>query len=89
VNKTIFDVDDIYELRVAREAEYSSMPHDEARRLRAERADNEWREIMKIREIINDYHKCPNILSPQPDKLPTPKYSGRTMSKICNHKDAS
>jgi len=76
VNKTVFDVDDIYALRIAREAEYASMSPDEARRLRTERADNEWHEIAKIREIINDYYKCPNILSPQPDKLPEPKFIG-------------
>ena len=75
MNKTIFDVDDIYELRVSREAEYSSMPVKEARRLRLERADNEWNEILKIRGMINDYYKCPNVLSPQPDKLPVPKYT--------------
>ena len=73
MNKTIFDVDDIYELRTSRVAEYDSMPQDEARKLLAFRADNEWCEIMKIRKIINDYHKCPNVLSPQPDKLPNPK----------------
>jgi hypothetical protein len=74
MNKTIFDVDDIYELRVAREAEYASMSRSEASRLRAERADNEWGEIAKIRRIINDFYKCPNVLSPQPDKLPAPKF---------------
>ena len=77
MNKTIFDVDDIHELRAAREAEYASMPCDEARKLRAERADNEWYEIIKIRKIFNDYYKCPNILSPQPDKLPSPKAVSR------------
>jgi len=74
MNKAVFDVDDIYELRIARDAEYSSMSRDNARKLRAERADREWYEIAKIREIINDYYKCPNILSPQPDKLPALKY---------------
>ena len=73
--KAIFDVDDIYELRIARDAEYASMSRDDARKLRAERADHEWHEIAKIREIINDYYKCPNILSPQPDKLPAPKFA--------------
>ena len=73
MTKTIFDVDDIYELRVSREAEYSSMPINEAYMLRLERADHEWNEILKIREIYNDYYKCPNVLSPQPDKLPVPK----------------
>ena len=48
MTKTIFDVDDIYALRAEREAEYSSMPPEDARRLRAERADNEWGEITKL-----------------------------------------
>jgi hypothetical protein len=74
MNKTIFDVDDIYELRIMREREYAAMSHDEAYMLRAERADNEWHEILKIRKIINEYYKCPNILSPQPNKLPEPKF---------------
>jgi len=77
MNKSIFDVDDIYTLRAERAAEYAAMSVDSARRLRSERADAEWNEIIKIRKIINDYYKCPNILSPQPDKLPTPKFSGR------------
>ena len=77
MNKTIFDVDDIYELRAERKAEYESMHKDDARKLRAERADHEWNEIMKIRGIINDYYKCPNIFSPQPDRLPTPKFIDR------------
>jgi len=73
MNKTIFDVDDIYALRIERAAEYASMSREDARKLRMKRADNEWDEIIKIRKIINDYYKCPNILSPQPDKLPAPK----------------
>ena len=74
MNKTVFDVDDIYALRMERESEYASMPLADARRLRTERANNEWREILKIRKIINDFYKCPNILSPQPDKLPSLKF---------------
>ncbi|MDR1560269.1 MAG: hypothetical protein LBS84_11355 [Clostridiales bacterium] len=45
MNKTVFDVDDIYEVRRAREAEYASMDEDEARRLRASRVDEEWNAI--------------------------------------------
>lgn len=75
INKTIFDVDDIYELRTTRENEYAAMSLSEAKKLRNERADTEWQEIIKIRRIINDYYKCPNMLSPQPDRLPVPKYN--------------
>ena len=77
MNKTIFDVEDIHELRAARKAEYESMSKDDARKLCSARADHEWHEIMKIRGIINDFYKCPNIFSPQPDKLPKPKFSER------------
>jgi len=77
MNKTIFDVDDIYALRTERAAEYAGMPVESAHRLRSERADNEWNEIAKIRKIINDYYKCPNVLSPQPDMLPAPKFTSR------------
>jgi len=75
VNKTIFDVDDIYALRLAREAEYNAMPAGEAQRLRTARADSAWSEILKIRIIINEHYKCPNDLSPQADKLPALRYS--------------
>ena len=74
MNKSIFDVDDIHALRAERAVEYATMSVDNARRLRSERADNEWNEIIKIRKIINDWYKCPNILSPQPDKLPALKF---------------
>jgi hypothetical protein len=76
MNKTIFDVDDIYTLRVEREAEYAALPADEARRLRKQRADNSWNEIAKIRAIINDYYKCGNVLTAQPDKLPAMRVIG-------------
>jgi len=75
MGKTIFDVCDIHELRLAREAEYASMPAEQAHILHVKRADIEWNEILKIREIINNYYKCPNTLSIQPDKLPPPKYN--------------
>ena len=80
MSKTVFDVNDIYALRTEREAEYASMPLEDARKLRAERADNEWREIIKIRSIINDYYKCPNILSIQPNKLPEPRFDCEAVS---------
>jgi hypothetical protein len=70
MNKTIFDVDDIYALRIRRAAEYAALSHGAARSLRKERADNSWAEISKRRAIINAYYKCPNILTPQPDRLP-------------------
>ena len=77
MNKAIFDVDDIYALRTERATEYAAMSIDSAHRLRSERADSEWNEIAKIRKIINDFYKCPNVLSPQPDKLPAPKFTSR------------
>jgi hypothetical protein len=70
MNKTIFDVDDIYSLRVEREIEYAALSADETQRLRKHRADKSWNEIAKIRGIINDYYKCGNVLTSQPDKLP-------------------
>jgi hypothetical protein len=76
MNKTIFDVDDIYELRVERQTEYDALPTDEARRLRKQRADNSWNEVAKIRAIINDYYKCGNVLTEQPDKLPAMRVLG-------------
>ena len=74
MNKTIFDVDDIYVLRMEKAAEYAALSVDGAHRLHSERADIEWNEIVKIRKIINDFYKCPNVLSPQPDMLPAPKF---------------
>ena len=74
MNKTIFDVDDIYTLRIERAAEYAAMPACSARKLRAERANCEWNEVAKIRKIINNWYKCPNKLSPQPDKLPMDQF---------------
>jgi hypothetical protein len=68
--KTVFDIDDIYALRIKREAEYGSMSATEAHRLRTQRADVVWAEIAKMRTIVNNYYKCGNILSAQPDKLP-------------------
>jgi hypothetical protein len=68
--KTVFDIDDIYALRIKQEAEYGSMSANEAHRLRTQRADVAWAEIAKMRAIINDYYKYGNILSTQPDKLP-------------------
>jgi hypothetical protein len=73
VNKTIFDVDDIYALRRERETEYAALSDEAARNLRSARADEEWDAIIKMRKIINDWYKCPNILTPQPDHLPAPK----------------
>ena len=84
MNKTIFDVDDIHALRAERAAEYAAMSVESARKLRSERADNEWNEIIKIRKIINDWYKCPNILSPQPDKLPALKFSNGKDKKAKN-----
>ena len=77
MSKTVFDIDDIYALRLERESEYSAMTPEDASSLRAKRADNEWREIEKIRGLINDFHKCPNILTPQPDKLPAMEFIGK------------
>ncbi|MDR1298908.1 MAG: hypothetical protein LBJ84_01485 [Oscillospiraceae bacterium] len=73
MSKTIFDVDDIYAIRREREAEYASMSDEAARILRSNRADEEWEAIAKMRGIINDWYKCPNILTPQSDRLPAMK----------------
>lgn|GEM_PF-3071384 len=78
MSKTVFDVEDIYTLRAEREAEYAKMSKEDAHKLRTERANTEWTEITKIRELINAYYKCPNILSPQPDKLPAMQFTGKT-----------
>ena len=72
MNKTIFDVDDIYALRAQREAEYALLGEEAAKHLSAQRADTEWDEITKLRGLINDYYKCPNTFEPQPDRLPAP-----------------
>ena len=74
MNKTVFDVDDIYMLRCERETEYDAMGDEAARDLRSARADEEWAAIMKIRGIINDWYKCPNVLAHQGDRLPALKF---------------
>jgi len=73
MNKTIFDVEDIYALRAQREAEYAQLGEEAAQRLSAQRADTEWNEITRLRALINDYYKCPNTSGPQPDRLPAPE----------------
>jgi len=73
MNKTIFDVDDIYVLRAQREAEYALLGEEAGKRLSTQRADTEWDEITKLRGLINDYYKCPNTSEPQPDRLPAPE----------------
>jgi len=80
MNKTIFDVDDIGALRAELEAEYSQMSPDAARAFQTQRANEEWNEIARIRRIINDWYKCPNVLSPQPDRLPAMKCAGGAMA---------
>ena len=72
MSSTVFSVDDIHRLRLEREAEYSTMTQEQARLLLAQRADVEWLEILKLRSITNDFYKCQNILTRQPDRLPTP-----------------
>jgi hypothetical protein len=73
MNKTIFDIDDIHALRCEREAEYAALGDAAFRELCSSRANEEWAAIIKMRGLINDWYKCPNILTPQSDKLPAPK----------------
>ena len=82
MKKTIFDVEDISSMRLKLDKEYASMTKEEASKLRSKRAETEWNEIKKMRKIINDWYKCPNILSPQPDKLPMLKYNKNNKEEI-------
>ena len=60
MNKTIFDVDDIREIRSALAQEYATMSKDAAKALQNERVEEELRKIAHLRYIMRSVDVCPN-----------------------------
>jgi hypothetical protein len=60
MDKTIFDVDDIRDIRNALANEYAAMPKDAAQALQNERVEEEMLKIAKLRFIIGSVDGCPN-----------------------------
>ncbi|MDR0804743.1 MAG: hypothetical protein LBN42_03050 [Oscillospiraceae bacterium] len=48
--KTVFDIDDIHELRIRNYEKYSQMPLEDARKIRREKSDRVEREIERLRQ---------------------------------------
>jgi hypothetical protein len=60
MNKTIFDVEDIREIRISLAQEYAAMPKDAAKALQNERVEEELRKIAQLRFITKSVDVCPN-----------------------------
>jgi hypothetical protein len=60
MNKTVFDVEDIREIRHRRAVEYGAMGKEEAQKLRNERVEEELRKIAQFRFIARSIDVCPN-----------------------------
>jgi hypothetical protein len=60
MNKTVFDVEDIRDIRDVLAQEYAAMPKDAAKALKNERVEEEMRKIAKLRFIIRSIDVCPN-----------------------------
>ena len=60
MNKTIFDVDDIREIRSTLAQEYAAMSKDAARALQNERVDEELQKISQLRYMIRSVDVSPN-----------------------------
>jgi hypothetical protein len=60
MNKTIFDVEDIREIRGALAQEYAAMPKDAAKALENARVAEEMQKIAQLRFIARSIDTCPN-----------------------------
>ena len=60
MNKTIFDVEDIREIRSALAQEYATMSKDAAKALQNKRVEEELRKIAQLRCITRSVDVCPN-----------------------------
>ena len=58
--KTIFDVEDIREIRSTLAQEYAAMSKDAAKALQNERVEEELRKIAQLRYITRSVDACPN-----------------------------
>jgi len=63
MNKTIFDVENIRDVRSNLANEYASMPKDAALALQNERVEEELRKIARFRFITKSIDSCPNDIN--------------------------